>query len=244
VTWKIHDVHTTKKRINLYILGDLHIGADTTDVDAIAATVEKIRRDSFAHVILLGDLLELAMKPHMQRNQIIPPHLQIRRLKDLIRPIRNKIRFICEGNHEKRVTRATGLDYLADALLPFCPNAVFLGYEGFVQYWMGDDKSDHLIYLHHGKGKSQTEHYLLDLAVKIGFDVADVIAISHGHKRHVKEYWRWKRVGGNIVPRRVWGIRAGSYLGHAQYAKDALYAAGAISGYVMLRLTDEIGVTW
>lgn len=240
--WNIHLIVTPKKYVNLKLIGDVHIGADSTDEEAFIQTIDNIKKDSHAHVVLLGDLLELAMKPHMKREQNIPNHLQLDYFKELIRPIKNKIKFIFEGNHEKRVTKLVGLDYIKDGLKDFCTEAVFMGYEGFIQY--SNIEWQHLLYLHHGTGGSTTTHYLLEKMNKIGIaDIADAIIISHGHKRAVNEYVRWKIEGNTIVPRPIYGIRTGSYLGHAQYAKNAMFSAGLIKD-MTLRLSNKMEVIW
>lgn len=243
MTWNIHTKKINSPKAKIVFLGDLHIGAQTTDIEALKQAIAEIARQKNTRIVLTGDLIELALKPHMTREQTIPPHLQIPTLIEILRPVLNRIDFIVEGNHEKRVTRLASVDYLADALLPHCKNAVFLGYEGFVEYELSTGKK-HLLYVHHGEGKSMTTQFLLDKAIeKAGLDVADAVIIAHGHKRDVREYVRWMKIGDTIVQRMVLGIRTGSFMGHAQYAKNSMFTGGKI-GYVSLELTETIGAIW
>ena len=187
----------------------------------------------------MGDLLELAVKTKMTREQIINTKYQLKQFLERIAPIKNKAIAVIQGNHEQRVET---VDYLKDALIPHLPNAVYLGYEGFINIRQHDhdpqtphDIYDTLIYLHHGNGASQNpEYFLKKLIFNIGIGaVADIVAVGHIHKQYHNTYILPCVQDNEVKERVIHGIRTGTFLAKADYARIAGFGLSKIGGMVL-----------
>jgi len=104
-----------KKPIDLFFLGDFHIGNKACNIEALERDIALVRENKNARVILMGDFVE-GIDPKDKRfniddidealNTITRQHLKVRKL---LRPIKDKIYAIIEGNHEFSV-RSSGYD--------------------------------------------------------------------------------------------------------------------------------------
>lgn len=107
--------------IKLYTLADLHIGSAECDVDLIKKTIKFIQDTPNMYVILLGDILDTALK-----NSKTDIYSEVMSIADsqklaieLLTPIKDKIIGMTPGNHENRVWKETGVDlslWLAEKL--------------------------------------------------------------------------------------------------------------------------------
>lgn len=241
--WEIHSFLLNKCHANVYFIGDLHLGQEAFAKAAFKEVISRIEGDSSAVVILMGDLIELATKKAYQSGEVIPRKHQLRILKEYLEPIKSKIVCVLSGNHEQRITKEVGVDYLEDALMPFLPNAVYLGYEGWFDLKLKGSST--LMYLHHGAGGSiNPEFWIKKLLFNTGIGgTADVISSGHCHSQWHKVYTVPVRRGKKIVRKSVLGIRTGSYLGMATYAKIAGYGVTSIGGVLLsLRVNDKYSV--
>ena len=230
VQWTIRQKTFKQKRIKIYYLGDNHEGHENCDYIAFANLCEQIGHERNSYVILMGDLFEMATKTKMRREQEINTKYQLKQFLTRIDPIKNKIIAVIQGNHEQRIET---INYLQDALLPHLPNAVYLGYEGFVNIQQG--LFDTLIYLHHGNGGSQNpEYFLKKLIFNIGIGgIADVVAVGHIHKQYHNTYILPDIVNGQVKERVVHGIRTGTFLTKADYARVSAFGLSKVGGMVM-----------
>ncbi len=228
--WLIEQAWFEQKRIKVYFLGDNHEGHENCDYIAFADLCTKIGKERNSYVILMGDLFEMAVKTKMRREQEINTKYQLKQFLERIDPIKKKVIAVIEGNHEQRIEP---IDYLKDALIPHLPHAAYLGYEGFIN--VSVNGQDTLIYLHHGNGASQNpEYFLKKLIFNIGIGaIADVVAIGHIHKQYHNTYILPCLDGIRVKERVVHGIRTGTFLGKADYARIAGFGLSKIGGIVL-----------
>ena len=111
-TSKDHFTYTSDKKVHLYIVSDAHIGAHGFDEKAFRRYLRTIENDPLAAVIILGDLIDNATlnSKGCVYSQRMMPQKQIEKIIELLYPIREKIIFFCDGNHEERTFRQTGSD--------------------------------------------------------------------------------------------------------------------------------------
>jgi len=237
--WTIKEQTFKQKRIKIYFIGDKHEGHEESDTPALLKTVKQIAKERNSYVILMGDLIEMAIKTNMTDSQIFRTQHQLATFIHTIRPILHKVIAVIEGNHERRIET---IDYLNDALMLHLPNAVYLGYEGFLnikqRVFHKDGCPEHyntLIYLHHGTGGSQNpEYFLKKLIFQVGIGgIADVIAVAHIHQQYHNTYTLPKIEGRQVTERIVHGIRTGAYLGNADYAKVAGFGLSRTGGMIL-----------
>ena len=127
--------YSSNKPVNLWVLNDLHLGAKTCKKDQFRKTVEKIRKDKNAIVVLNGDLMEAihSSDKRFDMDAIDKEYDTVEKqyggVKDLIEPIESKVIAVGIGNHERTIKKTSGIDlsrllaedlgvrYYGDALL-------------------------------------------------------------------------------------------------------------------------------
>lgn len=98
--------------INIIPLGDIHLGAEECDEEEVMRTINYVKDNPNTYVILLGDLVENATRNSVGDvfGQIATPQNQLNHLVRILEPIRDKILVSCNGNHEQRTYKETGID--------------------------------------------------------------------------------------------------------------------------------------
>lgn len=150
-------------KIDLYGLGDLHLGSRNCDETAVEKAVEIIKKNKNARFILMGDLIE-AVPPHGDRRydaeniaeeyRSNPLEKQLIRLKELLFPIAKQCIGSLQGNHEAVLGRRIGYDisrrFAEDVL-----NTEYLGFASLTKLKFKSGKTID-IFLTHGKGTAKT----------------------------------------------------------------------------------------
>ena len=107
-----HFVYCSDDDVHLYIVSDVHLGAHGFQKKEYLKYLKTIENDPLAAVIVLGDLLDNATQGSKGCvfSQRMMPQKQIEQSIEYLYPIRDKIIFWCDGNHEERSFRQTGSD--------------------------------------------------------------------------------------------------------------------------------------
>ena len=107
-----HFVYYSDNDVHLYIVSDVHLGAHGFQKKEYLKYLKTIENDPLAAVIVLGDLLDNATQGSKGCvfSQRMMPQKQIEQSIEYLYPIRDKIVFFCDGNHEERTFRQTGSD--------------------------------------------------------------------------------------------------------------------------------------
>ena len=107
--------------IQIYVLSDMHIGDANADLPTLKKIVEHIKNTPNMYVILLGDILNTALKT--SKSDIYSETLNVMEAQklalELLLPIKDKILAMTPGNHENRVWKEVGVDlslWLAEKL--------------------------------------------------------------------------------------------------------------------------------
>lgn len=107
--------------IQIYVLSDMHIGDANADLPTLKKIIEHIKNTPNMYVILLGDILNTALKT--SKSDIYSETLNIMDAQklalQLLLPIKDKILAMTPGNHENRVWKEVGIDlslWLAEKL--------------------------------------------------------------------------------------------------------------------------------
>jgi predicted phosphodiesterase len=100
-----------KPDFDLYLLSDTHIGSVNTHYDGIKKAVDEIANNKKAHAIILGDLFEgicvddHRFDPGTADLGLITPDLQAKKWMELFDPIKKKIIYINDGNHDYKLSK-------------------------------------------------------------------------------------------------------------------------------------------
>ena len=101
-----------ENNLRLYVLSDMHLGSSEADVPTLKRIIEHIKQDPNMRVILLGDILDTALKN--SKTDIYSETMSIADAQklaiELLTPIKDKIIGMTPGNHENRVWREVGID--------------------------------------------------------------------------------------------------------------------------------------
>lgn len=183
------DLSTDLEHLEVHTLSDLHIGDKSCKMNEIKAVVEHIRNTPYAYVILNGDLLNNATKASVSDcyAETMTPSEQLQTLCDLIEPIKDKVLFITQGNHEHRTYKSDGIDLTAlmAKQLGIYDKYARVGGVLFVRF--GEEskhkrKMCYTFYITHGSGGGKKEgskaNGLCDLASIVD---TDIYLHSHTH---------------------------------------------------------------
>lgn len=147
------------QQLTIYPIVCLHAGAPQCDEGFIKEHVQRIAEDPDGRWVYLGDGGECAVigsKGDVYK-QTMSPGDQLKKVVELLEPVRGKGLFGVTGNHDKRIYKATGLDF-AEQL---CTNLgiSYLGNAALARLVIRpeESRSDVLQYdtfWHHGKDSS------------------------------------------------------------------------------------------
>ena len=110
--------------LNVYAIGDTHVGSHEFDLKTVRKKIEIIRDDPNGVVCLCGDLGDYGLKNSKTNvyQATMQPKEQQEFIFDLFSPIKDRIVAAVAGNHEERITKETGLCPLYDlCVLWGCP---------------------------------------------------------------------------------------------------------------------------
>lgn len=172
--------------VNLYPLGDLHIGSPYFDVRVLKQALERIDAErENSRIIIMGDLIESATKTSVGAGvyeQKMMPMEQINKAVEILRPYADLIDAVVTGNHEQRIYKMSGVDVMEHFCVKLGIPDRYLGYYGVVKYaW---NKRCYNVAVWHGAGGGATTGGALNKIEKQAAMVfADVFLMGHVHKR-------------------------------------------------------------
>jgi predicted phosphodiesterase len=111
------DLPADLEEIELHVLSDWHIGDSNHDAIHVEGVLDHIKKTPNAYCVLDGDLMDSAIAGSVgdSHNACVSPMDQLKLCVKIFKPLADagKILAIVPGNHEKRVSRATGIDTTA-----------------------------------------------------------------------------------------------------------------------------------
>lgn len=178
------------------LLGDIHLGAETVDVDQIKALAKKYWRGK--PIILMGDLADFGVKKPMLYQNVLKPQEQIDLVSEIFKPL--DIRAFCIGNHCNRLFKEVGINIWKIIFEMVPSNSIEI--------------NGRTIHFNHGSSNGASaflEHNKYIYSVK-----GDVISLGHSHLLAKKTIFRQGKL--------THLVRSGGFLGQEFYVKIAGYA--------------------
>lgn len=168
------------KKLNIYPLGDVHIGSKECDLELFKQWVEMVKNDPDGAVVIIGDVLNMGLKNSVSNvyEEVLTPMQQKELAYELLNPIADKIIAGCSGNHEYRAVKEVGANPLYDV---FCRMRIEDRYRENVCFLKltvgknGRNPNTYGVVLTHGKSKNK------DLSWTYAVDGADVFISGHTH---------------------------------------------------------------
>lgn len=166
--------------INIYPLGDVHIGSKECDMELLQKWVEMVQNDPNGYAVVIGDIMNMGLKNSKSNvyEEVLTPAQQKEVTYELLSPIADKILAGCSGNHEYRMVREVGTNPLYDV---FCRLRIEDRYRENVCFLkltvgkIGANNNTYGMVLTHGKSKQK------DLDWTYAVDGADVFVSGHTH---------------------------------------------------------------
>lgn len=106
------DIHA----LHVYAIGDVHVGSEQFDEQAIKKKIQIIQEDPIAAVCLCGDIGDYGLKNSKTNvyRATMQPREQQEYIYHLFEPIADKIAAAVPGNHEERISKEVGTCPLYD----------------------------------------------------------------------------------------------------------------------------------
>ena len=167
--------------LNIYPLGDVHIGSKEFDLDLFKEWIEVVKNDPNGAVVIIGDMMNMGLRNSKSNvyEEAISPRQQKELCYALLEPIADKIIAGCSGNHEYRAVKEVGLNPLYDV---FCRLRIEDRYREnvcFVKLTVGKQNrgqpNTYGVVLTHGSTKNKDERWTYSV------DGCDCFISGHTH---------------------------------------------------------------
>ena len=166
--------------LNIYPLGDVHLGSKEFDEALFREWIETVKNDPNGVVVIIGDILNMGLRNSKSNvyEETLSPMEQKELCYELLNPIADKIIAGCSGNHEYRAVKEVGMNPLYDV---FCrmriedryrENACFIKLTVGKQ---GKNPNTYGVVLTHGSSKNKDEKWTYSV------DGCDCFISGHTH---------------------------------------------------------------
>ena len=170
------------KEINIYPLGDLHVGSELFDEKMFIKWRDTVLNDPNGYVVIVGDLCDNGLKNSKTTSYeaTLRPREQKSYLVEVLYPIAEKIIGIVDGNHEYRSVYASDDSPLYDVMCKLDLEELYRENMAFLKLNLGRKSSDrqfsYTVVLAHGKSESKTEKF------SYAIDGMDLFVTGHTHR--------------------------------------------------------------
>jgi predicted phosphodiesterase len=197
---KVHVPYSSRGDvINLYPLGDLHLGHINTDVELVEGTVKRIAADKHARVIGMGDYgnTDIPGDKYFDFNSLDlghypTPDLQYSGVERLFNKIKGKIDILLTGNHDDRMAVKHNHNFVQDIASEKKLNVPWAWSSAYIRYiftrgrtkanaWTFDVYATHGFAVEMRKQGSRLNRLLEMTNV---FPEADLYLMGHVHTLH------------------------------------------------------------
>ena len=171
--------------LNIYPLGDVHIGSKECDIELFKKWVEMVKNDPNGVAVIVGDMMNMGLKNSKSNiyEELLSPMEQKEVCYELLLPIADKIVAGCPGNHEYRSVREVGTNPMYDV---FCRLRIEDRYRENVCFLkltvgkQGKNPNTYGVVLTHGSSKNKDEKWTYSV------DGCDCFINGHTHEANHK----------------------------------------------------------
>lgn len=210
-----------KNYVEVVFIGDVHFGSDITNVSKFKEMV-KYCTDNELYVFCMGDMIEAANRYSIGSGVYEQghPQKQVEGLIDTLKTLveKNLIVGYLSGNHEDRITKATGIDiskFIAKEL-----KAPYLGSAGWSLFYVGNQS--YTLYTIHGVSSARHKYTKIKAVLDIASTFhADIVVMGHIHDLDITSGERQgvdkkKKI---IYNKKYIALLSGHFLNYDGYAK-------------------------
>ena len=176
----VHKAPTNCKRLNIYPIGDLHIGSKECDLEFFEKWRTEVISNSNSRVVIIGDMMDFGLKNTKTNiyEAVMSPMEQKDMLTELLRPIKDKIIGAVPGNHEYRGVREAGDCPLYDVMCRLGIENVYRPNACIIKVCLGGREKKQFNYgimLQHGTTKTKLDRFCESV------DGVNVFVSGHTH---------------------------------------------------------------
>ena len=177
----VHKLSNELPYINLYPLGDVHIGSKECDLDLLKKWISMVESDPFGYAVIVGDMMNMGLKNSKSNvyEETLNPMQQKELCYELLKPIKHKILAGCSGNHEQRNVKEVGTNPLYDVFCRLQIEDVYRENACFIKLNLGQRKADRQVsyglVLTHGSSANKDERWTYSV------DNCDLFISGHTH---------------------------------------------------------------
>lgn len=177
----VHKLGGDVPKINIYPLGDIHIGSSEFDLDMWDKWKAKVIGDPYSAIVIVGDTIDNGLKNSKTNSYgaTMRPREQKEWLKKELEPLKEKILGAVQGNHEFRSTNDSDDCPLYDVLCKLDKEHLYRENICFLKINLGyknkDRQYSYTMVLAHGQGRNKTKNF------GYAIDGMDVLVTGHTH---------------------------------------------------------------
>ena len=150
--------------LNIYPLGDVHIGSKEFDYQLFMEWRNMVENDPYAGVVIIGDIMNMGLRNSKSNvyEEKLSPMEQKELCYELLKPIADKIIGGCSGNHEYRSVKEVGSNPLYDVFCRLCIEDRYRESACFIKLTVGKqgrNPNTYGVVLTHGSSKNKDEKW-------------------------------------------------------------------------------------
>lgn len=196
------EISKDRPYVNLYPIGDTHLGAVDVDEETLKADLKRIEEDPYGRIIFMGDCGDcithrdprFAAGMWSQR-YINAMHEEggvisetVDHVVELFEPVKDKVWAWLSGNHERTVRKHTDREIGNEICAMLGIQSKYLGYGGFLRVeWNRKGQSPQAVTLfdlaHGWQAGRRSGAKLNQMEVELSYTDADVLLRGHSHDR-------------------------------------------------------------
>jgi hypothetical protein len=205
-------------RLHVFPLGDIHKGSPNFEAAKWKEWLAYIEATEHASMLGTGDFLNVALKTSVsdvyEETQTVG--VAKRELADELKPVHEagKLDLLIPGNHENRVTNATGECPIQDVAWKL--GAPYARHAAMVVYTVGEVEYE--VYIRHGSGSGRAGAQANRMDREALVATADVYVAGHTHRQQLIRGAIFQRQDEQIIRRRQLYVTSGSFLSYEGYA--------------------------
>lgn len=217
---------------HVYIIpmSDFHVGDPRFDEKKLLGYIKWVQETPNAYVILVGDLMNTAIMGSVSDTyeETMTPNEQLKRVKQLLTPIKDRILAACDGNHERRITKQTSIN-ITELLAEYL-DCYYRPYGYLLKLRVGKRSTNakpsvYTLYATHGHGGGGTPGGKINMLTKMAKVVlADIYVAGHCHLMapFQKVYHMPDTRNNTVTLAKQTFVASGSYLGWGGYSEQGI----------------------
>lgn len=235
----VADLPSELEHIELYPIADIHVGDPEFKEKEFLAFIDYIAKTENAYVILLGDLINNAIKSSVSNvyNETMNPQQQKLWIVEHLKPIASKILAITGGNHEQRSKKETANDITQDIAMMLGIQDRYQENDIKLKIRLGRLKTCNVkkvaynVYATHGFSTGRRIGGVmnnLELSA-LNYENVDVYIIAHAHKKAVYKNtaFIFDDRNNNVIERERYFVLTSAWTGYSGYARRKMLIPSA-----------------